>query len=188
MSAKDKRETTAAYHAAEAKRTAASTPLFSPGRKRTHNNTTLADHLHHNTSQMVLMMSCISACTAASHDQRRFMEGWVESQVVDFIHHNSALVDRDDVDKPIGENGGHKHGCWSRGVYEKDENIHTGAPASQKRSGSSGNETSTGVSLGPSVPGGTSTGVYPGHAVPGGGIDEYAHVPAMPVLCTKELE
>merc|ERR1712127_877007 len=104
------------------------------------------------------MMACTSACTTASDEQRKFMEGWVEGQVLDSIRHNSAIVDKGDIDKVIGENGGHTYGCWSRGIYAKDEDIHTGAPALQQRSGSSG-EPSDGVSSGVLVPGGTTTGV-----------------------------
>ena len=69
------------------------------------------------------MYACLQASTAASYDQAKFMEGWYDKQVLDFIHHNAEIIDKDQIDEAIGANGGHKYGCWSHGLTAKDDEI-----------------------------------------------------------------
>ena len=67
------------------------------------------------------MYACINAATAASYDQGKFMKGWFDGQVLDFIHDNAAIIDENEIDQVIGENGGHKFGCYNHGPGYSDK-------------------------------------------------------------------
>ena len=121
------------------------------------------------------------------------MEGWFDAQIMDFIHSNAELIPEDEIDTLLCENGGHEFGChnypYSRSVAGRRPK-HAVAATQQISSSSS---KSTGVSPGASAPGGTCTGDFPGDTcattvAPPGGEDEFAHVPAMPVLTTNDVE
>jgi len=80
MSAEEKRATTAAYHAEQAAKSAASAPVRAPGlRGRDAAYSRMSPQAA--MAQLLMMYACINAATASSYNQDLFMKGWFEGQV-----------------------------------------------------------------------------------------------------------